>query len=253
MSDLSAPNLSRDYGNPRMLYTHTPSTHQGDRIRFYPSATAAQAADSGQAVLAVAVRFDAPGRRVVPLWTDPDMFDPTWTTPAELHADDSITARGPIPARLFGESGPESLLGPSPQVQEKEDRGAIAERTDPGRGGVPLCVLVVEDEPLVAHALVRLLWGWGYTTLEATDGGAALDQVRKAGSQLSLILLDIMLPVLDGVEVARQVRADWPDLPIVACSAALNADLEEDLGRLGVREFLHKPFRVEALRAALRR
>jgi response regulator of citrate/malate metabolism len=39
----------------------------------------------------------------------------------------------------------------------------------------------------------------------------------------------------------------------VACSAALNADLEEDLGRLGVREFLHKPFRVEALRAALLR
>ena len=70
---------------------------------------------------------------------------------------------------------------------------------------------------------------------------------------MSLILLDIMLPVLDGVEVARRVRADWPDLPIVACSAALNADLEEDLGRLGIREFLHKPFRVEALRAALSR
>jgi len=248
---LSAPNLSYDYGTSRMLYIHRPSTHQGNRIRFYPSDTAARAADSGQAVLAVAGRCDAPGRRVVPLWTDPDAFDPTWATPAELHADDSVTPRGSIPARPFGESKPESLLGPSPQVQEKEDRGPIAERTDPGRGRVPPCVLVVEDEPLVARALVRLLWGWGYTTLEAPDGGAALEQVQKAGSRLSLILLDIMLPVLDGVEVARRVRADWPDLPIVACSAALSADIEEDLRRLGVREFLHKPFRVEVLRAAL--
>ena len=65
------------------------------------------------------------------------------------------------------------------------------------------------------------------------------------------MFLDIMLPVLSGVEVARRVRAGWPDLPIVACSAAFNATLEADLRRLGVWRFLAKPFHAEVLHAVV--
>src|SRR4051795_10124621 len=68
-------------------------------------------------------------------------------------------------------------------------------------GDEPGCVLVVEDDPMLRRGGVRTLKTWGYTILEAPDGGAALDQVGAAEDELSVILLDVMLPVLNGVEV----------------------------------------------------
>src|SRR4051794_37196462 len=115
------------------------------------------------------------------------------------------------------------------------------------------CVLVVEDDPLQRRVLLRLLRGWGYGTIEAADGGAAADRFREAIEQLDLVLLDIMLPVRNGIEVAREVRADRPELPIVACSAAFNAAVEADLRRVGVREYLPKPYIADVLRATLAR
>lgn len=229
-----------------MFYTLTHPAHQTDRIDLHLNAEVTWAG-AGWPVFAVAVRFDAMSRRVIPLWTDPDQFDSAWTTPAELHADGSITAKGPIPESLFLRSRHATHLGP----WRSKDMGRGTERTGSDGEGAPHCVLVVEDEPPTLHALVRLLRSWGYTTLEALDGGEALDQVRKFGERLNVVLLDIMLPVLDGVGVARWLLSEWPELPIVVCSAALNAELEAELSRLGVREFLSKPFRAEALQAAL--
>jgi hypothetical protein len=86
-----------------MLYTTTPCDHQSDRIRLFPSPEAAVGADADRVrtVHGVAVLLDRGDHRVVPLWTDPQVFDSAWTAPAELLADRSIIARGPIPAPLF--------------------------------------------------------------------------------------------------------------------------------------------------------
>jgi hypothetical protein len=85
-----------------MLYTPTRPVDQGDRIRLYPSPDAARAeAGSDRPIFEVAVRLESRQRRVVPLWTLPQAFDPTWTTPAQIHADGSVTARAPIPRPLF--------------------------------------------------------------------------------------------------------------------------------------------------------
>jgi hypothetical protein len=73
-----------------------------DRVRLFMTAEAALAvADPEHVVHAVAVGFDDRMRRVVPLWTDPEQFDPTWSAPAQSHADGSLTARGPIPRALY--------------------------------------------------------------------------------------------------------------------------------------------------------
>lgn len=114
------------------------------------------------------------------------------------------------------------------------------------------CVLVVEDDPMLRRVVVKTLLNWGYVIREACDGGEALVEVREAGVTLSVILLDIMLPVLDGVAVARQVLNDRPTLPIVACSAALNEDVMADLRDAGVRHFLPKPYSADSLRESLR-
>lgn len=113
-------------------------------------------------------------------------------------------------------------------------------------------VLVVEDDPYLRRVVVRILEGWGYLISEASDGVMALEQFGRESEDLALILLDIMLPVLNGVEVARRMLADRPQLPILACSAAMTEGIEEELRLLGVRNFLHKPYTAESLRDSLR-
>lgn len=115
------------------------------------------------------------------------------------------------------------------------------------------CVLVVEDDAMLRRVVVRTLQGWGYHIREAGDGGSAVDAALSDEEPLNVILLDIMLPVLNGVEVARQVLGRKPEMPIVACSAALNTEVERDLREAGVRHFLPKPFSADSLRESIRR
>lgn len=128
-----------------------------------------------------------------------------------------------------------------------------------GRGGdvtpepKPGYVLVVEDDPLIRRAVIRHLSRSGYQTLEAPDGAAALDQVRQSSSRLVAMILDLMLPILDGIEVARWVQIERPGLPIVACSAILNDEIQATLRSLGVRDFLFKPFTADTLLTTLSR
>lgn len=82
-------------------YTPTDPAHQGDRIRLYPAIEAAWADARGRPIYAVAVRLDSGRHRLSSLWTLMREIAPGWATPAELHHDGSVTARGPIPAVLF--------------------------------------------------------------------------------------------------------------------------------------------------------
>lgn len=118
--------------------------------------------------------------------------------------------------------------------------------------GSPGRVLVVEDDPMLRRVVVRTLQTWGFVIREAHDGGAALVEVAESGEALNVVLLDVMLPVLNGVEVARRVCRDKPDLPIVACSAALTEQVESDLRDAGVRHFLPKPYSADSLHAMIR-
>ena len=110
-------------------------------------------------------------------------------------------------------------------------------------------ILVVDDDPTVratiCHALVEL----GYAVREAADGYAALEQVRERAP--SLIILDYVMPGMDGAEVAREVAAIDPDLPIVfstghAALRALRAAAGEDV------RVLEKPFTLDELDELLR-
>lgn len=112
-------------------------------------------------------------------------------------------------------------------------------------------VLVVEDDPVLLTVLTRILQKWGCTTLQAKDGQDALEAIDSNVEKLSVVLLDMMLPLVSGLEVARWVHAECPELPIVACSAALTHDLMADLQEVGVREFLPKPFSPDELRLTL--
>jgi CheY-like chemotaxis protein len=119
------------------------------------------------------------------------------------------------------------------------------------RAGQDGCLLVVEDDVMLRRVLVKTLQCWGYEIREASDGEAALEQIRAAGDDLRAVLLDIMLPLLDGVAVAERALLNNPKLPIVACSAALDEEMRGRLVAVGVRHFLPKPYSADALRAML--
>ena len=101
-------------------------------------------------------------------------------------------------------------------------------------------VLVVDDDETVASVVVNYLQRAGHTTEQLGDGRAALD--RLAVHLPDLIVLDLMLPGADGLEVCRRVRAQWPDLPIVMLTALAEPDDRIAGLELGADDYVTKPF-----------
>jgi two-component system response regulator MprA len=111
-------------------------------------------------------------------------------------------------------------------------------------------VLVVDDEPAVRTALARALLLEGYEVELAVDGGDALG--KAAGEAPDAIVLDVLMPGLDGLEVARRLRADGDRTPILMLTARDGVrDRVEGLDA-GADDYLVKPFALEELLARLR-
>ena len=123
-----------------------------------------------------------------------------------------------------------------------------------GAGARPASILVVDDEPRYVRWITLTLRGEGYRVLEAGDGAQALEVTAR--EQPDLILLDIGLPVLGGLEVCRRIRG-FSTVPIIMLTArAAEADTVAGLDA-GADDYLAKPFGPPELlarvRAALRR
>ena len=116
-------------------------------------------------------------------------------------------------------------------------------------------VLVVDDEPHVVTYLEMLLQDQGYATLSAADGRDGL--AKSLSGAFDLILLDIMLPGVDGFEICNRVRESDPEQPIIMLTAkGADEDIIQGL-TLGADDYVTKPFSVAQLvarvQAVLRR
>jgi CheY-like chemotaxis protein len=102
-------------------------------------------------------------------------------------------------------------------------------------------ILVVEDNPLNRELVVDLLEGAGYTVLQAEGGVGLLERVKAA--QPGLILLDLQLPGLDGVTLARQLKADpaTGEIPVLAMTAYARLEDQERAMAAGCDGYLRKP------------
>jgi two-component system alkaline phosphatase synthesis response regulator PhoP len=106
-------------------------------------------------------------------------------------------------------------------------------------------ILLVEDEENLHEALKLNLELEGYTVTSAFDGAAALEAV--AGEYFDLIILDVMLPELDGISVTETIRVKNSELPILILSAKSNSS-DRVLGlKKGADDYLTKPFNLEEL------
>ena len=115
--------------------------------------------------------------------------------------------------------------------------------------GGPLRVLVAEDEALIRMDLVEMLEEEGYAVVgEAADGGAAV--AMATGLRPDLVLLDVKMPVLDGLSAAEQIVAARI-APVVILTAFSQRDLVERAREAGVMAYLVKPFQKKDLLPAI--
>ena len=97
-----------------------------------------------------------------------------------------------------------------------------------------LTILIVDDEPGIRRSLGESLSEEGYGILKAERGEQALDLLQHAdGEAVQLMLLDVWLPGLDGLETLKQAKALRPDLPVVMISGHGNIDTAMQATKLG--------------------
>jgi two-component system response regulator MprA len=111
-------------------------------------------------------------------------------------------------------------------------------------------VLVVEDEPKVREALVRALRLAGYRVALAADGEQALQVFQR--EHPDVVVLDVLMPRLDGLEVCRRLRAAGEGTPVLMLTARDAIDNRVEGLDAGADDYLVKPFALEELKARLR-
>ena len=112
--------------------------------------------------------------------------------------------------------------------------------------GAPRSVLVVDDDPVVRALLRDALELEGYEVRAAEDGAAGLERIAER--RPDCVVLDLMMPGIDGLEVLRRIRAtDEEMLPVVMLTAAAGDDVTWQAWAGGVSCFLAKPFDVDEL------
>lgn len=118
-----------------------------------------------------------------------------------------------------------------------------------------LSVLVVEDDEHIAQVLKFMLERQGYRVIHAADGRAATSYVESTAERPALVLLDVMLPYVDGFEIVHFIRkrTEWALVPIVMLTAKT---MERDIVRAldaGANDYIVKPFQPNELLARIRR
>jgi len=108
-------------------------------------------------------------------------------------------------------------------------------------------ILIVEDDFLNMTLMADLFEEYGYGTLRAENGHDALTMARANGPDL--IIMDIQLPKLSGLDVVRQLKSDGDlmDVPVIGVSAMARSAADELIRGAGFDEFLAKPFTVESM------
>ncbi|QBR71920.1 DNA-binding response regulator [Beijerinckiaceae bacterium] len=114
----------------------------------------------------------------------------------------------------------------------------------------PLRILIVDDEPAILRFLRATLQSQGYIVSTAANARTAMEIVRKGA--VDLIVLDLGLPDMDGLDVVRQIREGGGTLPIIILSSRDNESAKVKAFDLGADDYVTKPFGIDELLARIR-
>jgi DNA-binding response OmpR family regulator len=111
-----------------------------------------------------------------------------------------------------------------------------------------MVVLCAEDDEWVRQFIVTLLKADGFTVLAAGDGKAALEEARKYSGTIDLLVSDVTMPRMGGLELRRTIAVERPEMKVLMMSGALES--REKVATIGL-PFLQKPFSSTALRESI--
>lgn len=110
-------------------------------------------------------------------------------------------------------------------------------------------ILVVDDEPRTREAVALYLQGLGYQVETTGDAQSGLDVVRNG---VDLVITDIRMPEMDGIEFLQEIRSVHPGLPVILITGYPGPEASWDARQLEATAFLSKPFRLETLATHVR-
>jgi CheY-like chemotaxis protein len=175
-----------------------------------------------------------------------------WTVLAAIKDDPALASIPVVLMSIVEEKNRGYALGAADYLVKPVDRAKLVETLTSICGPAAGRVLLVDDDELVRRGVRQALEPLGWKVIEAEDGQIAVDSL--AAARPDVIILDLMMPKMDGFEFLNELRArpDWRDIPVVVITAK---DLtEEDRDRLngGVERIIQKSDRDEMLRQLTR-
>jgi len=114
-------------------------------------------------------------------------------------------------------------------------------------------ILVVDDEEIVRRTATTLLEQHGYSVITAENGKAALELFRRLGGEIDAVLLDLTMPVMDGEETLRGLKAVRPDVRVILSSGNNEAEAVRRFAGDGLAGFIQKPYTSTRLAEKIRR
>jgi len=172
-------------------------------------------------------------------------------------------AAAPEPERRVRPAGGVECGGRSARTQRRGERRAkrtgmrssmkeppVRSPRSEGRAQRP-CILVVDDDEFVRHALTRMLGGMGYSVVTAASGREAVATYGMFGPSVGAVILDMAMPDMDGQQCFRALRRLDPDVKVILCTGGpADAATESVLGQ-DAAGFIQKPYQGEQLGAAI--
>jgi CheY-like chemotaxis protein len=110
---------------------------------------------------------------------------------------------------------------------------------------MPVTILLVEDDPLLVTVLRELLEFGGHSVVTCGNGREAVQQLSMA--QIDLVITDLSMPEMDGLELIKVLTFEWPDIKVIAMSGLLDTSFRRLTEMYGVDALLEKPFSLEEM------
>jgi len=113
-------------------------------------------------------------------------------------------------------------------------------------------ILFVDDEPMIAALGGEMLRKSGYKVTDSTDSAQALEMFTENPDAYDLVITDMTMPCMTGIDLAKDIWAIRPDTPVILCTGHSNIIDEEQAKKEGVRRFIMKPLRHKELAKVVR-